>query len=212
MTWLVVTFRGFCDLGIWPDTIIEQILFWHIYNLESHNRKIFCVMSPPSLLTIVFHALSQVTLPMKTDECNKEKQLVWVATTRRWNPGHRTEVSYGINVPAREVHVEWGWPCNTNLQLTMCVLRTNLPGSITQVQHRLYLPREVSSGGAVAVLCRRQPRTGPKSGETLHTVCHIFTRNNPRATAAIQVCDFKVPYFMDPACWRPCLCSLMLNL
>lgn len=67
---------------------------------------------------------------------------------------HITEVSYGINVPACEVHVKWGQSCNTSLQLRIHLLRALFPASITQ-SNQLYLACKVSSGGVVAALCRR---------------------------------------------------------
>lgn len=72
-TWLVAIFSGFCDLGIWTATRVEQIHFCHTYNLESHSRKVFCTMSSPFLLPIVFHELSQLTLPIQIGECSRRE-------------------------------------------------------------------------------------------------------------------------------------------
>jgi len=67
---------------------------------------------------------------------------------------HITEVSYGTNVPACEVHMKWGQSCNTSLQLRMYLLRALFPASITQ-SNQLHLACKASSGGVVAALCRR---------------------------------------------------------
>lgn len=142
-----------------------------------------------------------------------EEQPVWTATTGWWNPDDPLVWSQNRGVLWHKYAFMWsacevGVIGNTNLQLRMCLLRAPFPGTIAQIQQ----PCKVSSGG-VAAPDLASPCTGPKHGETLHTFCHIFTRNNPKATAPIQVCNSKLPYFfMDPVWWRPRLCSLMLDL
>lgn len=114
-----------------------------------------------------------------------EKQLAWTVITGWWNPDeplsdHRTEVSCGINVSACEVHVEWGWSCNTNLQLRMCLLRAPFLGSHSTDTAAM----QGVFGGVVAALGRRQPMTwwahglGPKAER-----CYIALVTSSQETA-----------------------------
>lgn len=80
---------------------------------------------------------------------------------------YRIEMSNSKNMPACEVHVKWGQPCNMRRELRIRYLRAHFPGSITN-SNEMHLASKASSGGVIAALCRRQsgiwqPRMGPKS-------------------------------------------------
>lgn len=115
--------------------------------------------------------------------------------------GHRTEVSSGINVPACEVHVEVG----VILEHESADENVSPEGTFLWNHHRDKATMQSLQWWSCSCTLQKAAYdlasswTGPKSGETLHTLCHIFTRNNPKATAPVQVCHFKLPYFfMDP--------------
>lgn len=52
---IATIFSGSCDLGIWPAPRVEQIHFWHTCGVT--QRKVFCAVSSPCLLAVVFCAL-----------------------------------------------------------------------------------------------------------------------------------------------------------
>lgn len=149
-----------------------------------------------------------------------EKDLVWTGTTGWWNPDDPHGWSQNRGVLWHKCACMWS-ACEVGVILEHESADENVSpeGTFLWNHHRDKATMQSLQWWSCSCTLQKAAYdlasswTGPKSGETLHTLCHIFTRNNPKATAPVQVCHFKLPYFfMDPVWWRPCLYSLMLNL